>query len=686
MEYTAILLPVNSKAKCRACGQYDSVIGKHEGEVCEKCASLLGVESLTVDKPIEETQKLPKKNSKKLLVGKTATTVIKSPQKMISDEFEDETATGEKVKHKYALCFSDPFGIKERIKAKNFSKFQKFQLNLEAHKIKHMGKIDQLIALDALRTKLIPYNFQMQTALQVINDMNANAILADEVGLGKTIEAGLIMKELLLREEINSILIISPKSLLSQWKTEMAEKFGENFSIANIPREHVKIETDDRIICSHNLLARKIDQFASRTWDLIVVDEAHAFRNTHSKGRGCIANLKKNHFLLLTATPLCNKLTDLYSIVDLIQPGILDSERAFISRFAEDAKSRILKEEEASQLRQSLRDVMCRTRREQTGIPFTKRCVESRTLEANESEREFIDQATEYLRDMSKNHFKTIETLMAENPNRKISASQSNAILVFQAVTLQQSFSSSPSAAIESLKKRQLRFPSEAQVTSHLIEMATKVKSAKMELLRNVLKEIPNEQAIIFCSRKITTHKLKEMLDQDFGRAAVYLGDMDQNDRDKVVESFKKGETKYLVATDAAAEGLNLQNCCIMFNYDLHWNPMKIEQRIGRIHRFKQDRDVTVFNLSVKDTIDDYVLHILYQKIELFTMTIGKMETVLAELKEGSQDIQKTIAEILLRSNSRLDIKKELEKLADNLIVSRKNQELAEKFTQGVLD
>jgi hypothetical protein len=113
---------------------------------------------------------------------------------------------------------------------------------------------------------------------------------------------------------------------------------------------------------------------------------------------------------------------------------------------------------------------------------------------------------------------------------------------------------------------------------------------------------------------------------------------------------------------------------------------MKIEQRIGRIHRFKQDRDVTIFNLAVKDTIDDYVLHILYQKIELFTLTIGKMETVLAELTEGDQDIQKTVAEILLRSNSRIDIKKELEKLADNLNATRASQELAEQFTRGVID
>lgn len=666
-------MPVKSKSKCGGC----STTEKLDDKGYEKYA----IEKFSND---DKTQKIrKKKSSKKIKLNRANSLVI---EKTISYELEEENVRGQKTKHLYKCSFSDPYNIKKRVEAKKFSSFRKFQLNLEALQIKRTDKIDRLISLNAIRTKLIPYSFQMRTALQVINDMNGNAILADEVGLGKTIEAGLIMKELLLREEINSVLIAAPKSLLSQWKTEMAEKFGETFLIANNPSEHVEFGSDDRIICSHNFLARKYDQLSDRTWDLMIVDEAHAFRNTHSKGRTCLGNLRKNHLLLLTATPLCNRLTDLYSIVDLIQPGLLDSERAFISRFAEDTKSRVVKLEETNRLRQTIGDVMCRTRREQTDIPFTKRCVESRTLEAKEDEREFIDQATEYLRDMSNNHFKTIETLMEENPTRKISASQSKAILVFQAITLQHSFSSSPTAAIESLKKRQQRFPAEAEVTGRLVEMATKVKSAKMELLRNILHEIPNEQALIFCLRKTTTHKLKEMLEEEFGGAAVYLGDMDQAERDKVIEGFKRGETKYLVATDAAAEGLNLQNCCILFNYDLHWNPMKIEQRIGRIHRFKQDRDVTIFNLSVKDTIDDYVLHILYQKIDLFTMTIGKMETVLAEIKEGSQDIQKTIVEILLRSNSRLDIKNELEKIANDLNISRQNQELAEKFTQGVLD
>ncbi len=617
---------------------------------------------------------------KKSRVGKESV----GNEKSVVCQFEEQTF-GQKVKHTYLCTYSDPYGIGKRIQTNSFCGFQNFLLNLEAHKVKQVSKIDRLISVDVVKTKLTPYNFQMHTALEVINEMNSNAILADEVGLGKTIEAGLIMKELLLREEINSILIVSPKSLMSQWKAEMAEKFGEAFAMANCPGERVRLKSDNRIICSHNLLLNRYDELASRTWDLVVVDEAHAFRNTHSKGRACLANLRKNHFLMLTATPLCNKLTDLYSIVDLIEPGLLDSERAFISRFAEDARSRVVKEQEATQLRQILLEVMCRTRREQTGIPFTKRFVESRTLEANETEREFIDEATQYLRDVSENHFKTIEALIAENPNRKFTASQSNAILVFQAITLQQSFSSSPEASIQSLKKRQQRFPMETDATNKLIEMASKVNSAKVTLLRSILNETRQEQALIFCLRKVTAHKLKEMLDKEFGKAAVFLGDMNQQERDKVVGDFRSGEIKYIVATDAAAEGLNLQNCCVMFNYDLHWNPMKIEQRIGRIHRFKQDRDVTIFNLAVKDTIDDYVLHVLYQKIDLFTMTVGKMETVLAELKEGSQDIQKVIGEILLRSHSRLDMKKELEKLADDLNTSRASQELAEQFTQGVL-
>ena len=642
----------------------------------------MNVESFTNKFDNTKRESPPAKENRKKSNRKDSFDLSESAQRTLRS-YEIESAGVDKEKYNFWYSYSDPNNIRRLVETRRFSNFNDFKLNLEANNFKQSGKIDSLISAEALRAKIIPYNFQMQVALRVINEMNTNAILADEVGLGKTIEAGLILKELLLREEIHSVLIACPKSLLTQWKTEMAEKFNEDFTIAN--NHKINFKSVSRVICSHNLLARKYDEVASRTWDLVVVDEAHAFRNMHSKGRGCLANLGKNHLLLLTATPLCNKLTDLYSIIDLIQPGVFSSERSFVARFAQDAKSRIVKPAEAEPLRQMLREVMCRNRREETGVPFTKRCVDSRSLEADKSEREFIDKATDYLRDIGNNSFKTIETLIAENPTRRLSVSQSQTILVFQAIALQQSFSSSPEASVESLKKRQQRFPSEIDATNQLIEMAKQISSSKIKLFKQILSEIPNEQALIFCLRKTTTYKIKEILDSEFGKASVYTGDMSQAEREKAVEAFRRGDVKYLVATDAAAEGLNLQNCCVMFNYDLHWNPMKLEQRIGRIHRYKQDRDVTVFNLSIKDTIDDYVLHILYQKIDLFNMTIGKMETVLAELKEGSQDIQKTIMQILLRSNSHLDLKKELDNLANDLYVSRKNQELAESFTQGVL-
>lgn len=205
-------------------------------------------------------------------------------------------------------------------------------------------------------------------------------------------------------------------------------------------------------------------------------------------------------------------------------------------------------------------------------------------------------------------------------------------------------------------------------------------------MLQQILKKVKEEQAVIFCLRKATTNELKAVLNKEFGKAEIYSGDISSSTKRKeILTDFEKGDIRYLVATDAAAEGLNLQHCNLLFNYDLHWNPMKIEQRIGRIHRFGQEKDVTIFNLCIKDTIDDYVLHILFQKIELFTMTIGGMETILSEIKEDIADMDRTIMEIVLRSKTKLDIKKELEKLSENIKYSKKKQELAEQFTKGVL-
>ena len=583
------------------------------------------------------------------------------------------------------ISYNDPYDIRKMIINGKFSSYEKFKLNLKAQEIKRIGAIDKLISMDVLRAKIDAHPYQMKVALTVLQEMNTNAILADEVGLGKTIEAGIIMKEFLVRGIVNTVLIIVPRSLLTQWKMEMREKFGENFVIANDRKEFVSFDSDDKIICSSGLLARRYKEVIRRKWDLVIVDEAHIYRNMKSKGRAILAALQKNYMLLLTATPLCNKLTDIYSLIDLLYPGRLGTERAFVSKYAEDTKCRVVRSGMVNELRSNIGEVMCRTRRIESGIPFTKRYVDSRRIEANNREFEFIEKATQYLKDVGNDRFKTIEQLKQQNPIRKLTEQQSRAILIFQAIAMQQSLSSSPYAAIETLQRRYNLYPNERETITELINLAKDIKSSKLELLEKVLNEVEKEQALIFCLRKATVRKIKEILNDKFGMAEIYIGDMTSHERDKIIGDFNLGKIRYLVATDAAAEGLNLQKCSVMFNYDLHWNPMKIEQRIGRIHRLGQQRDVTIFNLSIKDTIDDYVLHILYQKINLFAITVGGMETILSEIKEGGEDLQKTIMEIVLRSKTKMDWKKELEKLSQNVLYAKQKQELSRQFTEGVL-
>ena len=681
---------------CRKCGRTYSSQEFNENRFCKTCGTFLSPKPTRTDRIV--TPKSPSRTvrqpvgsfeySLNVQFGQSAREGERSTQARNASIPRKDDESNESIESKPVpyINYTDPHNIRRLAEDGQYSSLEKFRLNLKAQEIKRIGVIDKLIAMDVLRTKIDAHPYQMKVALSVLQEMNVNAILADEVGLGKTIEAGIIMKELLIRGIVNSVLIIVPKSLLLQWKREMAEKFGENFTVANDKKEFVDFDADDRIICSPGLMVRRFTEIEKRNWDLVIVDEAHTYRNTKSKGRLHLTRIPRNYLLLLTATPLCNKLTDLYSLVDLIHPGLLETERSFISRYVADTKCRVVRRSMVEDLRETIYNMMCRTRRVETDMPFTKRFVESRRIEANEAEREFIEKATQYLKDIGNNRFKTIEQLEKENPIRKMTELQSKAILVFQAISMQQSLSSSPYATIESLRKRYDRYPSESAVISNLIELATKIQSSKLELLKSVLTEIGKEQALIFCLRKTTVAKLKEVLDQQFGRAETYTGDMGSSARDQAIEEFREGRIRYLVATDAAAEGLNLQNCNVMFNYDLHWNPMKIEQRIGRIHRFGQERDVTIFNLSIKDTIDDYVLHILYQKIDLFNMTIGKMETVLAETKEGMQDMGKTVMEILLRSTSRIDIKQQLEKLSNDINYAREKQELAEKFTKGVLD
>ncbi len=548
---------------------------------------------------------------------------------------------------------------------------QWYALAIRSQTLRQSASFDRLLAPQALYERLRPHPYQLRVVEQALREKAPAVILADEVGLGKTVEAGLIHKELSLRGVVRSTLILTPKALLSQWQSELAERFDEDFVLTDEKRFQ-GFAREERVICSLPQFVRSFDQIASRTWDMLIVDEAHLLANTQSKRRQRVGELRARWRLLLTATPVANKLTDLYSLIDLVTPGKLGSQREFEAEYVTDpGTARSLRPDRAPQLRAITREVMCRTRRADTDIAFSGRNVDTRAIAATPSEDALIADVTDYLR-----------RLYRRAPTTRLN----RGAVIREIMALQQSLSSSPRAIEASLRRRAEQHSDEAGALIALADRCASVESAKESLLLDTLAEIPDEPALIFTLRLDTASHLREIIRARGRTSDCYIGALSRVERETMVARFNAGELSALIATDAGAEGLNLQQRChIVFNYDLHWNPMRIEQRIGRVHRLGQTHDVSVFNFVLRDSVDDYVLQLLYQKINLFTMTVGALETVLAEAHDGEIDLEERILEILLKSESGDEMRQRVESLGDELLVAKNRQREAETLTLEAL-
>lgn len=584
------------------------------------------------------------------------------------------------------------------------------KLSLMAANLMKTGKIDSLSTLDLLDGRLEPYPYQLRVALNVLKEKSSVALLADEVGLGKTIEVGLILKEHIVRDNIHSILIITPKALVLQWKEELKEKFNEDFLTTE--DEDFKFDSN-RIITSFNKLSRNAEKFTNRQWDMIVVDEAHLLINASSKRRQAVSSIDRRYMLLCTATPLCNRLTDIYSLVDLLYPGILGTERSFKSKFFADRSGRVCRPEMQDDLKKIISKVMVRTLRKDSGIPFTERYIYSYRVNSSSQESLLYDMVIKYMQTIYENNssvaaqnnkihmvdkflsldkIQPISRIRNEMPktsstSKTLPKRKVNYLLMKELITMQQSLSSSPRALIKSLENRRIKYPDEVYIIDPIINLASEIETySKVQTLLETLNSISKEQGIIFTLRLETAYMLCDSLNENYMTARVYEGRLSGYERQALIDEFRRGKIQYIVATDTAAEGLNLQNASIVVNYDLHWNPMKIEQRIGRIHRRGQNKDVNIFNLVMKDTIDDYVLKVLYEKIDLFKMTIGGIESILSEIRDDDFSIEETIMDIIMRSSKKRDIEKELDELRENMEYVQEQSMLREEFSKGILD
>jgi len=527
-------------------------------------------------------------------------------------------------------------------------------------------ELRSLSIVDEEEVKLLEH--QVDAAHRALFEMDGKALLADEVGLGKTIEVGMILKEMHYRETSGSMLILTPAQLAKQWQGELREKFGLEF-ICNYDDEFQGFDAHERIIASIDTAKsdRHRATVLAREWDVLVMDEAHYVKNEDTDRYGLIDKLRYNYAFFLTATPIQNELTDLYNIVSLLRPGLFGSRDTFHHYFVDNGQETLVNRDE---LQRRLSQVMIRNRREDTDIDFTDRIIDTRTFEPTEAEKELYDAVTDYVR-----------SAYSVDRGQKL-------VLML----LQKEVVSSP-AALEQTILKQLNEQNELTHRDELETILDKIeaidKVTKQERLFDIVEEarehVDMGRVIVFTQFRPTQRQVLEGLNDRGYTTHAFHGGHSSQEKEEIVDRFRK-EGGVLVSTDAMNEGRNLQFSNIMVNYDLPWNPMKVEQRIGRIHRIGQKRKVYVFNMGLKDTIEEYVLERLYHKIDLFQQTVGELSTILTRLEDSGQSFEDEIFERLASADSEVDLENDFDSMALDLEEKKDLSQRVEKFNSGVFE
>jgi ERCC4-related helicase len=592
------------------------------------------------------------------------------------------------------------------------------------------------------------------------------ALLADEVGLGKTIEAGLVISQR-WAEGKKRILIIAPSNLRKQWQQELSEKFflpglileAKSYNEAFRKGEFQPFEKPNAIvICSYQFARNKAADVQRQQWDLVVIDEAHRLRNVY-KPSNVIANtlklaLAEKPKLLLTATPLQNTLLELYGLVSFIDDQTFGDLKSFRDQFANAQGEAPLRA-----LRERLKPICHRTLRRQVTVyvPYTKRYPIIEEFTPEESEDRLYSYVSDYLqRDNLQalpSSQKTLMTLVL----RKLLASSTFAIagaLNSLSTRLQLKLDKdkaefSPSGDLaqdyEALEETAEEWDEEEAavpltaadrdaIEKEIAELksfsslATSIdQNAKGKALLKALaiafakaKELgAAEKAIIFTeSRRTQSYLLRLLSDSPFnegillfngtntdeGSRKIYMEWLDRHKgsdrvsgsktadmRSALVDYFRE-KGRIMIATEAGAEGINLQFCSLIVNYDLPWNPQRIEQRIGRCHRYGQKHDVVVVNfINRKNDADQRVFQLLSEKFKLFEGVFGASDEVLGAIESGV-DFEKRINTIYQQCRHQGDIKKAFDQLQLDLSIeidqamSQTHRKLLENFDDEVRD
>ncbi len=530
-----------------------------------------------------------------------------------------------------------------------FSSKAVYDLVMEAMQIRMKETFDHLLCLRTLSgvSSLI---YQEETARKILKTFRGRALLADEVGMGKTIEACMVLKEYMMRQMVKSVLILAPTPLVSQWREELKTKFNLDFLSTDDPGARTEGERfweHPQIVASINI-AKSVKNFhavTAREYDLVIVDEAHHLKNRNTLNWRLVNSLKKRFLLLLTATPVENNLLELYNLITLLKPGQLKTISEFKEAFMTKGDPTDPKNRE--QLKGLLNQVMIRNTRAVSNIQIPPRFAETIRIAPTPHETELYQRVSDLVRDINQSdgtkNKMVLKHLLAEAGSSPAAVEK----------TLVELMGKSDLTNAQTHEIQAIRNLCRSMGNTGKNAMTLKLFSAS------------NEKMIIFVKYRATLDHVSEMLSWHGISHSLFHGQMSNAKKDEEIENFKSHHP-ILVTTELGGEGRNLQFCRRMINYDLPWNPMRIEQRIGRIHRIGQEKEVLIYNLCGAGTVEDYILEILDKKINMFEMVIGEIDMILGRLR-GEQEFSDRVYDIWVNSVSEKERRESFEKLGAQL-------------------
>ena len=554
--------------------------------------------------------------------------------------------------------------------ALELSAYDSIELLRDARRLACAESFDELLCLARL-VGVERHSYQIETVRRVLRSFRGRVLLADEVGLGKTIEACMLLAEYRLRGMVSRALVLTPPSLVGQWKEEMETKFGISAVTSEDPLVRKQPEEfwngPDTLVASLALArsARHRDLVARSRFDLIVVDEAHHLKNRRTEGWRLVNRLKSRFLFMVTATPVENDLVELYNLVTLLKPGQLGTLASFKKQHM--VKGDGTKPRDRSRLRHLLADVMVRNTRAVADIRLPPRYATTLVVRPEPAEAELYRSLVGLVR---RHHDQPRSRLLLGMLLQRAGSSPAAARSTISRLT-----DSAASAAGEEGGR------TDPTLLRDLLPIARQAEdvetTAKMKRLVELI-DSDRDKKLVFSAARPTVDQISARLRDHGVPHSLFHGGLSGPEKDRAVASFRN-EDKVLVCTEVGGEGRNLQFCRTMINFDLPWNPMRIEQRIGRIHRIGQTREVQIVNLCAAGTAEEKMLEVLDRRINLFELVVGELDMILGHMRD-ERELPERILAVYGESRDEPGVQGGFERLGAELETARRRHETAKQL------